>query len=183
MTNRKGFFEGMPDGMKIRLFAWIAYFVLCGFFFLNSPILGGAMFLLPLFWFVSKNWVLAFLGGRTDLERSDTAIGYTLDYLFFHAPVPVRILSGLAAVAIVVFGLGWVSTENLRLKAAEPTFSERISTATGDAIDATKEKTGELVTSAGDATSAAVDATKETTNGLWSKAKDWWAGDENAPAE
>jgi hypothetical protein len=65
-----------------------------------------------------------------------------LGILFFDAPVPVRVVSGLAAVAIVVFGLGWVSTENLRTEAAKPTLTERVTTATGNAVDATKEKTG-----------------------------------------
>lgn len=142
MSNRKGFFDGMPDGMQIRLVAWIVYFVLCGFAFLQNPILGGALFLLPLFWFVLKNWVLAHFGGTTDFERKDTAIGYTLNYVFFRAAVPVRILSGLGLVAVVLFGLGWVSTENLRFEAAKPTLTERVSTATGNAVDATKEKTG-----------------------------------------
>ena len=142
MTIRKGFFEGMPDGMQIRFVAWLVYFAVCGFVFFQYPILGGALFLLPIFWFVAKNWVLTYVGGRTDLERSDTVIGYTLDYLFFDAPLPVRIVSAVTAIALVVFSLGWVSTENLRFEAAKPTLTERVSTATGNAVDATKEKTG-----------------------------------------
>ena len=183
MSNRKGFFEGMPEGAQIRLVAWVLYFFVAAVLFFQNPLIGGTMFVLPVIWFAMKNLVLIHFGGRTDLERNETVIGYTLSYLMFDAPMPVRVISGVAMIVAVLFSLGWVSTENLRAEAAKPTLTERVSTATTDAIDATKEKTGALVTSAGDATSAAVDATKETTSGWWGKAKGWWKGDEAAPTQ
>ncbi len=69
---------------------------------------------------------------------------------------------------LVLFGLGWISTEDIRALAGKPpTITERVTDAAGSAVAATREKSGEIA-----------EATKETTGGWISTAKGWFVDDE-----
>ena len=166
MTTKVGYWSGMTGSLKIRAVCFALYFFVAAVIFTQRPILGTVLLVLPGFWYVLKNWVIAEFFGRTELERNDTLTGYTLGYIFNRASNLTRALVAGLAIVLAMFGLGWVSTEDLRLKAAEPTLTERVSDATGSAIDATKETTGGWV-----------GAAKETTGGWVSAAKGWFSDD------
>lgn len=166
MENKSGFWSGMPRPLRIRAVCFALYYLIAGLVFTQSPVLGIIVFVLPGFWYLLKNWIIAEFFGVTDLERADTLTGYTVSYIFNRASNLTRAIVGIAVLLLVAFGLGWTSTEDLRLKAAEPTLTERVTDAAGSAVEATKETTGGWAASA-----------KEKTGGWVSAAKGWFGDD------
>lgn len=146
--NRSGFWSGMPQGMKGRLFAWVIYFAIAIFVFFGNPILGAVLLVLPVFWFIIKNWVLAEFLVKTDLHRKETILGYTTQFLWGKTPPLVRGALTFVWVSAVLGALVWVSTEDMREALAKPSLTDRTIAATEGAIDATKEKTGGWVQTA-----------------------------------
>lgn len=142
VTPRVGFWSGMPTNLKSRAFCWTIYYLLAAFVFTREAILGIVLLLLPGFWYVAKNWLLGEIGRTLDAERKDTLSGYLVRYLFGAAPVFVRVAVGVLTLVTVLLGLGWISTEDLRIEAAKPTLTERVTGAADAAVEATKETTG-----------------------------------------
>ena len=71
----------------------------------------------------------------------ETSTGYLLRYLWRVPRLSQVLLSVVLCVAIIA-GLGWISTEKMRVAAKEPTLSERVTTAAEDATEATRETAG-----------------------------------------
>lgn len=169
MHSKNGYLSGMPRRLRVWLVVAVFYYTLAGIVFLNEPLLGALLLLLPAFWTLAKNWVLGNVFLTSDVERSSTLFGYTVDYLFDRASRFTRTIVGTLFLLAVALGLGWVSTEDLRLKAAEPTLTERVTGAANAYAKATKE------TTAGWAT-----ATKRKAEAWVSTAKGWFS-DESGP--
>lgn len=144
---RNGYWSGMPIDLKGRAVGWGIYYLIALGMFTQSALLGGALLLAPSFWYVAKNLITSEFAGRLDLDRRDTLSGYTLHYLW-NASVVVRIVLTVLGLGLVLFGLGWISTEDLRLEAAKPTITERVTGAAGSALVATKETSGGWVETA-----------------------------------
>ena len=173
MTDRRlGFWSGMPGHLKIRAVCFTLYFLIAAVIFTQMPLLGGALLILPGLWYLLKNWVIDQFAGTTDLDRNDTLSGYTLNYLFDRASNLTRAIVGVLILGTAAVGLGWVSTEDLRLKAAEPTLTERVTDAAGSAVEATKDTTSGWAASA-----------KETTSGWVSGVKSWFGDAPEADTE
>ena len=166
-----GYWSGMPGHLKIRAVCFALYFLIAAVIFFWEPILGTTLLVLPGIWYVAKNWLFAYFWIRTDMERPTTLSGYTVDHLLNKLSTGTRATLGTVFGLLVLFGLVWTSTEELR-KPEPPTLTERVSGATDRAVEVTKEVTG-----------SAVDATKDTTRGWYATAKRWFASDEEEAPE
>jgi len=138
-SKNSGFWAGMPTDMKGRAVAWVVYYLIAAVIFSQNSILGIVLLVLPSFWYVGKNLLLGELALTTDLERKSTLGGYTVSHLW-NSSIYVRAVMLVCAALLVMFSLGWISTEDLRAEAAKPTISERVVDATGSAVESTKEK-------------------------------------------
>lgn len=167
-TQTLGFWTGMPTRLKARLIAWLTYWAFVAWLTSTGSLIGVALFILPLFWFLAKAWVF-----DSFLELEARGVGL-LDYLLGHiwnGSALVRSAFMMACLAVALGGLAWFGTEDLRKAAAAPTLMEQISDGASNAYEATAETSG-----------AALDATKETTKGWMDRAKGWFRN-EDAPAE
>ncbi|MEO1024376.1 MAG: hypothetical protein AAFX07_02325 [Pseudomonadota bacterium] len=172
MSEKHGFWSGMSSGLKAWTIAALLYFGVSAYLFLKEPILGTVLFVLPAFWILAKNYLLAHLFLKTDFERANTLSGYTINFLLFRASTLTKTITGVALLGAVIFGLGWVSTEDLRLEAAKPTLTERVTGTASAAVNATTDSTRGWAASA-----------KETTGNWVSTAKGWFSDDEAQTAE
>ncbi len=139
MTISKGYWTGMATGMKWRFLALVVYLAVALVVLTQNPILGTVLLLLPIIWSVFLLW----LGGEAGLAfgpfsgRKDTVLGYTARYLWGASAI-ARVVLSLIGAGVIVGGLGWISTENMRAEAAKPTMTERASTLAETATEATK---------------------------------------------
>ena len=166
-THRKGFWSGMPVDLKGRAIGWSIYYLIAVAIFTQNAILGIILLAAPGLWYVIRNAFFAEVGSSLDVERKETLSGYVVSYLWNASIFARGIMIALGSV-LVLFGLGWISTEDMRLKAAEPTLTEQVTGAAGSAVEATKE------TTAGWASSA-----KEKAGGWVASAKGWFRDDED----
>jgi hypothetical protein len=159
-----GFWAGMPTRLKAHLIAWGLYWALTVWLVTLGSLIGIALLIAPILWFIAKAWVFdSFL----ELDTGGPGVlNYTLGFIW-NASGFVRTLFMMSVLAVALGGLGWLGTEDLRIAAAEPTLIERISGTASNVADATAEKTG-----------AAVEVTKDTTKGWMDRAKGWFGGDE-----
>ncbi len=140
MSESKSYWSGMPTGMRWRLLILVAYLAVAIAVFAQNPILGTVLLMLPILWSVLLLWI----GGEAGLAfgpfsgRKDTVLGYTVRYVWRTSPLARITLSVIGAI-VIVGGLGWISTENLRAEAAKPTLTERASTMAETATEATKD--------------------------------------------
>lgn len=141
VAKRKGYWSGMPTDLKGRAIGWAIYYLIAAAVFTQNAILGIALLVAPGLWYIVKNLILSELGGNTDVERKDTLSGYTIRYLW-NASIFVRAAMVVTGLFVVLGGLGWISTEDMRVEAAKPTITERVTGAASAAVEATKEKTG-----------------------------------------
>ena len=158
MNESQGFWQGMPADLKGRLVFWFLFLVVALFVISQAPIVGIVLLVLPVLWTVLSVWFGGNAGMSLGPNRGgrETVLGYVSRHLW-GASAFMRIAMSLAGVLLVVSGLAWLSTENMRAKAAELTLTERASVAA--------EKT----------TSATVDTTK----GWFATAKGWFGADDN----
>ena len=164
MTNRQGYWSGMPGNMKLRAVFWALYYIVSAVIFVKQPILGALLLVVPAFWCLFWNWLRAEMSFKTDIERGDTLLGYTLGHILNQFSATTRMVLGSVFSIAVLAGLVWVSTEDMRQPPEKPSISERVS----GAVDVTKEKTGGWI-----------DGAKETTGGWVASAKGWFKSDED----
>lgn len=162
---RAGFWSGMPVDLKGRAIGWAVYYLIAAGIFTQNAILGIVLLVAPGLWYVIRNAFFAEIGSNLDVERKDTVSGYVTSYLW-NASIYTRGAMIVLGSVLVLFGLGWISTEDLRLKAAEPTLTEQVTGAAGSVVEATKETTGGWASSA-----------KEKAGGWVSSAKGWFSDD------
>ena len=136
-----GFWSGMPTNIRYRLFAGLVFILVAIAVFSQLPILGIVLMTLPIFWTVFVVWTGAEsgLGFGPYHNSKETALSYTLRRLW-RTSVLTRIVFATLGVALVVGGLGWISTEKMRAAAAEPTLPERVTTAAETAKATAEEK-------------------------------------------
>ena len=146
-SRRNGYWSGMPTNLKARAIGWTVYYVAAAAIFTQNAILGIALMVVPGLWFVLKNWVISEFGGNSDPERKITLSGYTIRHLW-NASLFTRGVMAVTGLGVILFGLGWISTEEMRIEAAKPTLTERVTGAASGAVAATKEKTGRWVETA-----------------------------------
>ena len=164
-AQRKGFWSGMPVDLKGRALGWVIYYLIAAWLFSQKPILGIVLLAAPGLWYVVRNLLVAEVGGDLDVERKDTLSGYVVRYLWNASLITRGALIAIGSF-LVLFGLGWISTEDLRLKAAEPTLTDQVTGAAGSLVETTKETTGGWASSA-----------RETAGGWVSTAKGWFSDD------
>ena len=169
---KQGYWSGLSDGLKIWFVVAVLYLVIAGAVFLINPIVGAVLFVAPAFWSLAKNYLIANLFLSADFERTNTLSGYTADFLLFRASTTTKFVTGGGLMVAVVVGLGWVSTEEFRIETAKPTLTERVTNATGQAVDTTKETTRSWAASA-----------KQTTGNWVSAAKGWFNDNEAQTAD
>ncbi|MEM6387073.1 MAG: hypothetical protein AAF718_12645 [Pseudomonadota bacterium] len=140
MAPKRGFWSGMTLQLRFRWFLGLGYIVAAIYVASSAPLLGVTLLMLPVFWSVLVIWTGSEAGvsyGPHSRNR-ETAFSYTIKYLW-NVSRGLKALLALLGVAAVIGGLGWISTENLRVAASEPTLTERaVSTA-----DAAAERTRE----------------------------------------
>ncbi|MEO9822908.1 MAG: hypothetical protein ABJF50_00640 [Paracoccaceae bacterium] len=165
-THSLGFWAGMPKRLKATLIAWLMYWALAIWLASVGSLIGIALLISPLFWFLAKAWVFdSFL----ELEaRGVGLLDYTLGRIW-NGSAFVRTTFLTLCLAVALGGLGWFGTADLRKAASEPTLIEQISDGASNALDSTVETSG-----------AALEATKETTRGWLDRAKGWFR-DEKPP--
>ena len=155
----QGFWAGMSAGLRVKFVLTLVFLLAAGAVLAWSPIAGIVLLMLPLLWSVLVTWFGSESGrgyGPYSLSR-ETALTYTLRHIWASSGLVKWGLS-LAATAIVISGLGWISTENFRNHTQEPGLTERaVSTA-----DRAAEKT------------------KQTASDWFSTAKGWFTPDEQA---
>lgn len=157
MSTPNGYWSGMPTGMKGRLIVLVVYLGIAIAVLAQNPILGTVLLMLPILWSVLLLWI----GGEAGLAfgpfsgRKNTVLGYTSRYLWRTSSL-VRIALSVVGAIIIVGGLTWISTENMREAAAKPTLTERASSAA----------------------ETATEATKDTASGWIATAKGWFTADE-----
>lgn len=168
-AHTSGFWAGMPTRLKAHLICWMIYWALALWLTaIGSPI-GIALLIMPILWFLAKAWIF---DGLLELDRNGGGLlNYTLGHIWNRSAI-ARTLLLVSGLGIALGGLGWFGTEDLRKAAAEPTLIERISDGAGNALEKTTETSG-----------AAFDATAEATKGWLDRAKGWFGGDEEPPAE
>jgi hypothetical protein len=157
MTHEPGFWRGMSKRVRIRFVLGLVFVMVAGAVLHASPIAGIVLLMLPLLWSVLVTWFGSESGrgyGPYSQPR-ETATAHTLRYLWRASGV-TRWLLSFALAAIVVGGLGWISTEKMRADAVEPSLTER----------------------AASAADRASEATKETARGWMSTAKSWFTSDD-----
>lgn len=151
-----GFWKEMPNRIRIRFILGLVFVLTAASVLHAAPIAGIVLLMLPLLWSVLVTWFGSESGrgyGPYSQPR-ETATAYTLRYLW-HAPLVARWALSVALAAIVVGGLGWISTEKMRADAVEPSLTER----------------------AASAADRASEVTKETARGWMSTAKGWFTSD------
>jgi len=163
MERAPGYWSGMTTAHKVWALIAALYFGAAAYIFLQLPIHGAILFVAPGFWLVTRN--------ALQQRKHNTLSAYTLSYLLNRASGLTRALVSTIILGTALAGLGWVSTEDLRVKAAEPTLTERASSAAATAVEATKDTTSGWAASA-----------KETTDGWISTAKGWLS-DDSEPTE
>lgn len=140
MTSEQGFWGGMPNRIRWRFLLGILFLVAAGVVLSTSPIAGIILLMSPLLWSVLVTAFGSERGrgyGPHSLPR-ETAANYTLRYLW-QTRAFTRWALSLAGAAIVVAGLGWISTEKMRNEGSEPGLTERAVSAADRATEATKE--------------------------------------------
>lgn len=160
-----GFWAGMPTRLKARLMGWSIYWAFAIWLTALGSLIGIALAILPLFWFLAKAWIF-----DSFLELDGRGVGlldYTLGHIW-NASAIIRTAFLTVCLCLALGGLWWFGTEDLRKAEAEPTLMERISDGASTALDATAETSG---------------AALETTKGWLDRAKGWFADDEEPPAE
>ena len=157
MDRRHGFWKGMSARIRVRLFLGLLYVAVAAASLAQQPILGIVLLMLPILWTVLVIWLGSESGygfGPHAIKR-ETAFSHTVRYLW-GASAFSRVLTGMLIALVTVGGLGWLSTENMRAKANEATFTERVVTTT----------------------ETATEATKDTAKGWFSTAKGWFTSEE-----
>lgn len=140
MTSEQGFWGGMPGRIRWRFLFSVLFLVAACVVLSTSPIAGIILLMSPLLWSVLVTSFGSERGrgyGPHSLPR-ETALNYTLRYLW-QTTAFTRWALSLFGAAIVVTGLGWISTEKMRNEGAEPGLTERAVSAADRATDATKE--------------------------------------------
>lgn len=161
---KNGFWAGMSTRRKARLIVWCIYWALAVWLVGLGAMIGFAMFVAPILWFIAKAWVFdTFL--ELDTDR-DGLLNYALGFIW-NASIYVRSFFMISVLAVFLGGLGWYGTEDLRREAAEPTFAERVSDSASSIAETTAEKAG-----------VAVEATKSTTKGWAASVKGWFESDD-----
>lgn len=142
MNASKGKLLRMPHGMKLRVFIWLAYLSVALFVLLKSPIFGIVLLVLPILWQVVLLWVKGEAGLTFGpfRQQNSTVFGYAARQLWM-ASRPIQVGLSLVCVVVVLGGLTWISTENMRAYAAKPTLSEQAAALAETTGDATVEKT------------------------------------------
>ncbi|MEO1537389.1 MAG: hypothetical protein AAFR73_06630 [Pseudomonadota bacterium] len=130
----------MPGGLRIRFIVSVLFLAAVGAVLYVSPIAGIVLFTLPILWTVFVIWTGSEAGvsfGPYSRTR-ETVFSYTLRYLW-NASTLVRIAVSVLLSAVFIGGLVWMSTENMRAKAVEPSITERAKTAAVSATEVSKE--------------------------------------------
>lgn len=149
MSERQSYWSGMSPRMKARLVVLSCYLLFSLGVFSQTPILGVVLLVVPILWMILALWI----SGETGLAfgpfsgSKDTLLGYSLRYLW-EASVLSRVALAILGLVLVVGGLGWISTENMRAEIAKPTLTERATGIVGAAKDATSETTSGWIASA-----------------------------------
>lgn len=140
MQSKSGFWSGMRRGVRIRFIVGFIYLALAVGVLSQSPMVGIVLLTLPILWTVLVIWTGSEDGvGFGPYSRGrDGAFAHLLRYLWSASGLTKVVLS-VVVCAVVIGGLGWVSTEKMRAEAREPTLSERVSSAAESASEATKE--------------------------------------------
>ncbi len=157
MKEGTGFWSGMPAGIKVRFVIGLVFLAVALVVLSQAPLAGIALLMLPILWTVFVIWlgIESGVGFGPFSQKRETAFSYTLRYVWHASRLARTIFATLVAV-IVVGGLGWISTEGLRVEAAKPTLTERV-TQTAD---------------------AATESTRKSVGGWVAKAKGWFTSEE-----
>lgn len=135
-----GFWGGMPNRIRVRFVLGLVFLAVDVAILSIWPILGITLLMMPLLWSVLITWLGSENGrgyGPYSAPR-ETALSYTLQYLW-QTSLLMRWVLSIVMMAMLVGGLGWISTEKMRAEVAEPALTERAVSAVDRATDATKE--------------------------------------------